>query len=880
MLEGRGILTNRLQRQLAHLASYLDLAGQNNLSSSHVEAETTAEGLLNRVYGWELRNANVIRQNFPGVDLIDEARNIAVQVTATRTAEKVRHTLEEAGKGKVTYSKLIVLVLTNQPVTAGMKSCTVPTYHGAMEVWNLADVYRVAGELDTARLSELTEYMEAELGSIKERVKELRHLELPAASALPPTGFVGREAELAEIRSRFEKGDKQVVLTGLGGMGKTELAARYGSLHPGMVYFVRFDTNFTRTISNMVHGIRPKLGELELKVDEVILRKKVLDLLEQTRPEDLLIIDNADSATGNLADLLKDKDFKTISDLPMKLLLTTRSDAPRAIEVRPMPEEPLFEIFRNHGAELSKQEMKDLIDAVNGHTLTIDLIARTLNGKGWRKVTAEKMLTALRDRTLPSQKYRRIATDYNQSTEQAQIYEHLSVVFDMSGMSELGKKVMRCASLLPEGGMDSELFGTSLDEDEQDALDSLLERGWLEVRKGLLVIHPVIRLVCLEELKPTDTDCKAFLDRLWEQFDVTKYLPDQYAQMAELFTEAHDRFGKHHGRWLNRSGIILNEIGQYQTLYDMYHSRLPELEQALMADSKELATAYNYYGIALGKLGRYPASLTYYEKALAIRKEVLPENDPDLARSYNNIGAAHGDLGDYRNELEYKRKAMAIFEEVLPAGHPDLATSYTHVGSAYDNLGDHKRALKFHLKALAIREKVLPADHPDLALSYSHVGGAYGNLGGYKQELEFHLKALSIREKVLPAGHPDLANSYNNVGATYADLEDHKRALEYSLKALVILEKVLPTNHPNLATSCNNIAWTYHDLGNLPEAARYMRRAADIISQSTLPKTHPDRINFPKWADQFEREADMEKKIKATMQGFGSTPPAFPFGKK
>ena len=838
MAAGRETLTNTLHRQLAILAHYVRLAGQNNLSSSHVVAESTMTGLLNRVHGWKLVNANTISQNYPGVDLIDRENHIAVQVTATRTVEKVRHTLEEAGKGGVVYDKLIVMLLTDEQPTPAMKACTVPTYPGPMEVWNLGDVLRIGKELEMGRLTELTEFMEAELGTIEERAKDLPHLEFPPVTALPPTAFVGREEELRKIHSRFADGDKQVVLMGLGGMGKTELAARYGREHPGMVYFVRFDTSFTRTIERMVHGIRPELHPEELKLDSAILRKKVMDLLEKSGSDDLLIIDNADSPTGVLADLLKGEDYEMVKKLPLKLLLTTRSEAPRSIKVRPMPDEPLFQIFRNHEAELTETEMKDLIRAVNGHTLTIDLIARTLNGRGWRKVTAQKMLTALREHSLRDQKYRKIASDYSQSPEQAQIYEHLSVVFDLSGMSDVDKRVMCCACLLPDGGMDSELFGMSLEEDEQDVLDTLLDRGWLEVKNGLLTIHPIIRLVCLTELEPKESDCKAFLEGLWAQFDRKNYRRTQYSQMANLFTIAHDQIGKHHGHWLNWAGIIWTGLHEIQPLHDLYHSRLSALEEALPGDDRELATAYNYYGLALGRLGRYRDGLTYEEKALAIRKAILPENDADLARSYNNVGDAYENLGDYHKALEYKRKAMTIFEAMPSEDNLDRATSYNNVGGTYGNLGEHKRALEYTQKALAILEKTLPTDHPILAASYDNVGCAYGKQG------------------------------------------DHKRELEYHQKALTIYEEVLPTDHPDLALSCNNIACTYYELRNLQEAARYMRRAADIISRTDLPKTHPDQVDYPKWADQLEREAEMEQRIKATMQGLGTTPPAFPFGKK
>lgn len=207
ILDGRDALVNRLQKLLGTLVHSVEIASQNNLSSSHVVAEATTAGLLNRIYGWELVNANAIRQNFPGVDLIDKDRKIAVQVTATRTVEKVRHTLTEVGKSGAHYDELIVLILTNIKPTDGMCTCTVPSYTGPVKVRHIPDIFRDAMELDPIRLDDLVKFLEAEVGTIRERVSALPHLDLPPASALPPTGFVGREGELAEIRSLFAQGD-------------------------------------------------------------------------------------------------------------------------------------------------------------------------------------------------------------------------------------------------------------------------------------------------------------------------------------------------------------------------------------------------------------------------------------------------------------------------------------------------------------------------------------------------------------------------------------------------------------------------------------------------------------------------------------------------
>ena len=45
---------------------------------------------------------------------------------------------------------------------------------------------------------------------------------------MPLTTFVGRERELAELRSLFRAGKRLVTLVGIGGIGKTRLALQLG----------------------------------------------------------------------------------------------------------------------------------------------------------------------------------------------------------------------------------------------------------------------------------------------------------------------------------------------------------------------------------------------------------------------------------------------------------------------------------------------------------------------------------------------------------------------------------------------------------------------------------------------------------------------------
>ena len=64
--------------------------------NAYIEAEYVLTSILNLVYGWQLDNANdLFGRNQDSFDLSDEKNGIAVQVTVTDNAEKIRQTIKK-----------------------------------------------------------------------------------------------------------------------------------------------------------------------------------------------------------------------------------------------------------------------------------------------------------------------------------------------------------------------------------------------------------------------------------------------------------------------------------------------------------------------------------------------------------------------------------------------------------------------------------------------------------------------------------------------------------------------------------------------------------------------------------------------------------------
>ena len=832
--------------------------------------------LLNRAFGYELKNMNRVKGNYPGIDLADEDAGVAVQVTTTETAEKVKKTLkqfldDEKGLYRQ-YPRLIVAVAGDSKGKSGRYDTRGFDFQPGRDIWDIARLVRELYSLPQEKLEEIEAFLRKRTSRLP---KENPVLQLPTPEWRSSVEFLGREAELAWIEEELRSGTKPVVIAGLGGIGKTALAVKFRRRWEGQVYFARFDTSFTRTLADSVGmAIEPQERR---GLNEEQTAELALSYLRRCEPGDLLIVDNAEVAGKSWAELTRDPFYEKIRRLPMAVLMTTRHRDTGGRWLGRLAQEELREIFRRHEVTISEGEMDALIEAVDGHTMTVDMIARTIR-ESWGDVTAEIILTAMETSTLHAGDFDDIENDHD--PEQGKIYAHLRALFDLSGISEDGKHALRCATLLPQNGMDAKLFRTALPEGAAKEIKILEKKGWVDLKEGLVTIHPVVRLVCRTELKPTEENCEAFLRNVEKQYNQKAYDHRKYAQMAELFTLASTFLEDITGFWANQAGYLWNELAEtqkaqvcnlhavarcekyqpnsnglassylnlaktYEALGDNelaleYQLKALEIfERTLPSNHPYIAASYNNAGVNFGALGDHEKEQEYLLKALAIWEQVLPSNHPHLAASYNNIGCYYDDWGDHEKALEYKRKALTIKRQELPANHPQLAIAYISMGYTCGEMGNHREALDYDIKGLAILEQVLPENHPDLASGYNNVGCIYDNLGDHQKALEYKLKALAIRERVLTEDHPDLARSCNNVGTTYGALGEHQKALEYSLKALEIRERVLPGDHPDLAASYNNVGGTYGDLGEQQKALEYSLKALAIWKR-VLPEDHPD----------------------------------------
>ena len=452
----------------------------------------------------------------------------------------------------------------------------------------------------------------------------------------------------------------------------------------------------------------------------------------------------------------------------------------------------------------------------------------------------------------------RVENRRNQSHSQQRIYEHLKILFDLSGLSRKEREVLRYATLLPEGGMDFGLFTACVPKkigllgrffpgrlesaavDAPDVAGRLVDLGWIQGEGDLLSIHPVIREVCWEELKPTDQNCGVFLRMLSKYFDPrVKYDARLFEQMAKCFSIAADRLPDSMGGCAFEASNFWNQVGRFTLALQYGLLALERTRRIVPRADEEIAICCNNLGYSYGRIGDPEKALEYKLEALEIMEHILPPGHLRLAIVYNNLGISYGELGDDEKALECKMKALEIRGKVLPPNHPDLVTSYSNLGSYYNGQGDYERSLEYYIKALEISEKIYPLNHPSLAAVYNNVGSLYGNMGHLDQALEYQMKAVEISENALIPEHPFLAQTYNSVANMFFDIGEYQKSADYARKAVEIWENLDPRDGLDVAEACVSLGKALGELGEFREAMQYLEQTLAILLEHFSEDSDP-----------------------------------------
>ena len=494
-------------------------------------------------------------------------------------------------------------------------------------------------------------------------------------------GLVGRDDIMRDIRKMLDESACIVLISGLGGIGKTAVMQGVCNGLKGDGYYVAW-INCGDSLQDDLLMLRDAFCvSKEEKADEAF--ELVKAGIQRLGKKLYLFMDD-------LSREVKNEERDAINAMGAHVMITSRKEnLPfRKEKLGCLADQDAIKMFYGYyggdGDCRYEGTVRSIIKSVNSHTLLVELLAKAANEEGG---TLDEFYETLKNDGFFAVSEEELETEHDD--ENLTIEESVIKLYKISGLSEEQQRIMKLFTIFSS---EKEIYykvreWAGFDRKE---MRKLVDLGWLE-RGGLengYHIHQIVKDSLARQVGEVRLgDYGEFLDKV---IDTNSYLGKEvtYDKVRErlVLTEDIARFFNECDREDTDAGALFNNMaGVFQAQ------------------------------------GDYEKALEYYGKALAIRERVLGTGHPDTAVTYNNMAVVYEDQGDYEKALEYYGKALAIRERVLGTGHPDTAATYNNMAGVFRAQGDYEKALEYYKRANAVFLPIFGENHPNTEITRRNV---------------------------------------------------------------------------------------------------------------------------------------------------------------
>ncbi|KAL7271330.1 hypothetical protein RUND412_005923 [Rhizina undulata] len=283
-------------------------------------------------------------------------------------------------------------------------------------------------------------------------------------------------------------------------------------------------------------------------------------------------------------------------------------------------------------------------------------------------------------------------------------------------------------------------------------------------------------------------------------------------------------------------------LGYYKEAEALHQMELSVHER--INGKAHLSTMHSVYNMAVVfyRQGRYQEALEYFQRALAGYEKVLGKDHPSTLDTVDYVATVFQCQERYDEALEWHQRARAGYEKALGNDHPSTLVAVTNVASIFRHQGRYDESLELHQMVLAEYEKTLGNNHPSTLGTMNNIAMLFKDQGRHNEALELYQSSLAGKEKTLGKEHSSTIDTVCNLALLFGHQKRYEEALNLYQRALAGYEKVLGKNHPSTLDTMGNIAMLFKEQGRHNEALE-LYQSSLAGKEKTLGKAHSSTID-------------------------------------
>ena len=586
----------------------------------------------------------------------------------------------------------------------------------------------------------------------------------------PCRWFLGREQELEQLHGLLVDHSK-VFLHGIPGIGKSELAKayakQYGKEYTNVIYI-----NYTGDLKQAVIDL-DFADDLPDESDDARF-KRHNRFLRSLREDTLLIVDNFNVIAS------QDQFLDVMLKYRCRILFTTRSRYENhiSLEVGELNPDTLLELVGKFFLEAKNEqdEINQIINLLHGHTFAVELAARLL-ANGLMKPKALPAKLQKEKAALDAED--KIGTTKDGRNRKATYYDHIHSLFSLYKLSSAEQEILRSLTLTPANGISSRCFAAWMKQQSMNTINDLTEMGFIHPKNNReILLHPMIREVAVEELKPSVGNCAVLLDSLQE---ISLMHGLEFMNNKRVFHTVENIIATVKKDDTARYLLFLENVFQYMDKYRYEAGMQAVVDElsAILADSSVGISADRACLLdcraALEKNTKQQIELV--QEAIRVLGEVHPGNAHLAANLHANLGALYHKNGRMDLAKLHMEQGVHLLEEYGLNGYHDSVTQICNYATLLTDLGESQRAYSALLKLARTVQECNSDQRLDYGLIQQLMGSVCVVKGDAAQAQLHHQKAMAIFELVFEDEPALLEQKRQEIGQTVLASRQKKQKL-------------------------------------------------------------------------------------------------------
>jgi tetratricopeptide (TPR) repeat protein len=809
-------------------------------------------------------------------------------------------------------------VLVNKLLPLATDSRFTKTQKAAQSVFYEAEISKILVKLENYKSSFIFHF--TDISTALDRVTRIDESYYVVPS-LQVSEYVERIELLSSIKTAVQQMREQqrrqvVVLLGMGGQGKSQLAMEYcrtARLSKEFRAVFWIDASSIKSVHRSFESITTKMADPSRTFDN--LEEKIAfvkDTLERWESRWLLVFDNYDdpSTDFNVAVFFPSSPFGTI------IVTGRHEDSERlgkVLRLDKMTEQESLELLLRRSkyepTEGNVMYGKSVVEKLGLLPLAIDQAGAFISSQ---KLPLKLFLEqfdlqkeGILKYTPALSEYRRKLGD-NESETALNVFTTWELSFQQIGRDEAGERLrlfLTTAAFFSVRGIGEDLFYNAgslnttpswidafVTEGEWDS--ARYRRAVVELSKLSLLslavddigycrfyLHPLIadwlrlradqeerRLCTIEScyllaklVKSMDLKATGYAVRLYLLEHLDECLNNKRTYLKPVDEDV--GFAK---TCITQFADLLKETSRYREGISLLEEALPVVEGAYGIDDTTTFNWYHSLGDLYSDQGKFVEAEEIYKRALVGYEKALGKDHLSTLNIVNNLGLLYSDKGKLVEAEEMYERALAGKEKALGKDHTSTLNTVHNLGLLYYNQGKLVEAEEMYESALAGWDRALGKDHKSTLDTVNNLGILYYNQGKLVEAEEMYECALAGMEKALGKDHMSTLDIVHNLGLLYSKQGKLVEAEEMHKRALAGREKAPGKDHKSTLDAVYNMATLMEKQGDLVRASQMFERAF-LGYRNILGADNPETIDA---REELERVSHLQQKKASTKKGF------------